>query len=194
LALFSRRLAERLDRAAMAGQPVSANGVWSVAVVVFAVLSANAVVNQKRADSYRDLMYAFWAARDQVDSQLAKLAPGVGVLEDDDGIIGFALSSATMNATGLSMDREAIESFKRGRTLDIAYQRGFRVLSSLVYWSYLNPQRIDYVEPTTDEQIIESLVGPKGDAPAGADRFDFKVLCAMRMMGRTIYFLEFKPK
>jgi hypothetical protein len=195
VAVYGRRLAAFIERSAEARKPLPLGPVGACAGFLFAFMSANTLVNQKSDGRYGDLMFAFWSVRSQVDAALARLAPDSRVLEIDDGIMGYSLDRATMSGTGLSIDHEAYGAWKENRCLDVAYARGFRIISSVAYWGFLNELRRNYVVPTTEADVIRALVGPNAaEAPVGAERFDFKLLYATKVGGHTLYFLEFKPK
>jgi hypothetical protein len=195
IAACGGRLAAFVEKSALARQALPLGPVGACAGFLFAFMSANTLVNQKSDRRYGDLMFAFWSARTQVDAALARLAPDSRVLELDDGIMGYSLARATMSGTGLSIDHEAYDAWKANRCLDVAYARGFRVISSVAYWGFLNELRRNYVAPTTEAEVIHSLVGSSSaEAPVGAERFEFRLLYATEVGGHTLYFLEFKPK
>lgn len=57
----------------------------------------------------------------------------VKLIEMDDGIIGYATGYHTLSGFGFTLDKHAAEAAKDGRLLDLAYQRGYRYLSTLYY-------------------------------------------------------------
>ena len=195
LAIFARPLAAVIERV-VSGGSVPWSGLATVLGGVFIVLSGSAVVNQKADGHYSDLSYELWRARHEVDSALAAAGASGRVFEVDDGIMGYALEAPTMNALGLSVDREAQRYFAADRCFDVAYERGFDVLSSVTYWSYLDQQRPGFVPPVTDAEVVETILGPGSlfSRPCGSRGFAFSVLRVVPVGGRSIYFLQFKPR
>jgi hypothetical protein len=188
-------LAKRLERAAAARVSVPLTGFAAVSAFLFAIASANAAVNQKVDAHYADTAAAFWSARKDVDRAVAELPGEARIFELDDGIMGYALTRPSMNAMGLAIDREAHAAWKAGRPFDIAYERGFRVLSSVTYWSYLNQQRRGYARPSSDAKLLESLIGPETLVmPAGAERFKFSLLRVVPVGNFEVYFVAFEPR
>jgi hypothetical protein len=188
----ARPAAEALERLAM-------NGVgWRVAAAVgaaaFLVVSANAAVNQKVDGHYGDVSYDFWKARREVDAVLASAGADGHVFELDDGIMGYALSAPTMNAFGLSVDREAAESYRRGKCVDVALARGYDVLSSVTYWSYLSEQRAGFVKPETAADVTRALDGSDSylaHPPCAGGGLAFSFLRSVPIGARYIYFVKF---
>ena len=190
LVALAGRAAAALERTAARGRPVSFAPAAAVLAVLFVVVSGSAVVNQKIDGRAGDVSYDFWKARHDVDAALVAAGASGRVFEWDDGIMGYSLGAPTMNAVGLSVDRDAARAFATGRCFDVAYQRGFDVISSVTYWSYLDEQRRSFVPPRTDAEILAATPLPD----CGRDRFTFKVLLDARIGRRTMYFLEFAPK
>ena len=195
LAVLAGPCTSMIERVVSRG-PLPWSGVATALGGVFILLSGSAVVNQKADGHYCDVSYDFWRARHEIDSALAAAGASGRVFELDDGIMGYALQAPTMNALGLSVDRDAQRYFFADRCFDVAYERGFNVLSSVTYWSYLNEQRSGFVRPLTDAEIVEAIVGPGSlfSRPCDWRGFAFSVLRVMPVGGRSIYFLQFEPR
>ncbi len=69
--------------------------------------------------------------------------PNVRIIEFDDGPISYALDIPTMNGFGYTLDQGGIEAKARGQLLQLAYERGFRVIGLLYYYSPLPPECAD---------------------------------------------------
>jgi hypothetical protein len=67
------------------------------------------------------------------DRALAERCPGCGLLSIDDGIFAYSSSIPTLNGTGFMLDKEAYHAKQEGRLLQLAYERGHRLLATLNY-------------------------------------------------------------
>jgi hypothetical protein len=189
------RIAVALEQRASRGGSLSLVAAGGVLAFVFAVLSANAAVNQKQEERYVDLSYAFWVARKNVDAFVSKIGATGRIFEFDDGIMGYALDAPTMNAMGLAIDAAAYRAFREGKWLDVAYDRGFNVMSSVTYWSYLNEQRPGFVRPEGESEVLASLVGSDvggGTAQGDDERFHFELKGTLKMGRYALRFVEFR--
>lgn len=195
LGVFSERVAALCERPSGAGFGWLARVLGAVAAVTFVIMSANATVNQKVHTHYGDVNFAFWKMRERIESDLARLAPNARLYEFDDGVMAYALNVPSMSGMGLAIDGEAYAECRQQRCLDVAHRRGFRLISSVAYWGYLNEQRLDFVRPKTEAEILETLVGASSfHVPPGAERFDFSLLHSVDLGKHVLYFLEFQPK
>lgn len=89
----------------------------------------------KTSSAYNQHYYRFFRNRVAVAGALQPLA-GAGILEFDDGIVGFSLPFPAMSGLGFALDKEAYERMKAGHLLDVAYERGFKLFGSLNYFRY----------------------------------------------------------
>ncbi len=101
------------------------------AAPLLVLLSANAFVALKRTSDYHVPLWRFFEEREAVQRALDASCPGCGVVSFDDGIVAFALEAPVLNGLGLALDREAARARARGELLELAFQRGFRVLTSV---------------------------------------------------------------
>lgn len=70
------------------------------------------------------------------------------IIENDDGIIAFSTGFPCMTGFGLALDREAFQYWKKGRLVELALERGFDRVASLVYKNYSGvkgEKKVDYI-------------------------------------------------
>jgi hypothetical protein len=190
LVVLSRRIAARGAAFARTGRPI-AIAVGPIFALLFAVASANSFVNLKSDSHYNDLIGEFWSHRAEINKELALAAPGVGLVEVDDGIMAYSLDMSTMAGNGLSVDREMIRAIRDGQLFDKAYQRGYRIIASVTSWSYLDHLFRDFQEPKTDAEIVRFVVERN---EYDERRYAFSVLRTFSVGDRRIYFLAFEPR
>jgi hypothetical protein len=167
----------------------------SVAAAAYLLMYGNAVVNQKVDAKYAEASFEFWKARERISAELAVRARGAKLFELDDGVMAYALSIPTMSGTGLATDRDAYERCRAQRCLDVAYERGYRLVSSVQYWGYINEQRRGFERPKDEAELLELLVGTKAfDSPSGAQNYRFSLLFAANVGKYVVYFLELSPR
>ncbi|HEX8791814.1 MAG TPA: hypothetical protein VF765_12760 [Polyangiaceae bacterium] len=186
-------IAERVSPAAFHGR---LDRIGAAVACLFAVVSGNAVVNQRVDGHYGDVAYTFWAARDRIDAEIAGMGASGHLYEYDDGILGFSLKDPTMSATGLAVDREASSQFRAGRCFDVAYERHFDVMSSVTYWSYLDEQQQGWDHPADEAGILRATLGPEAAwfTGCGAARFRFRLLGNIPLGRTEIHLVKFEPK
>lgn len=108
--------------------------VFSLILLIVTFVFANAFMEKYRFKENR--YYEFWKDRKVIEKQIANVYDGKGIIEFDDGIISFSLNLPALSGTGLNLDSEAFEYYKKGELLNLAYRRGYRAISSL---AYINP-------------------------------------------------------
>jgi hypothetical protein len=113
-------------------------GVSFLAVLVVLVVANGFWANKLRRE-YNQEYFDFWDARHETVKALTRAYPDGGLLEFDDGILSYALGMPGMSGLGFALDVKASRAKERGDLLTIAYERGFRVLGSLVY---MPPERV----------------------------------------------------
>jgi hypothetical protein len=81
-------------------------------------------------------MYArfYWESVPRIHALLP--ARNLQIYEMDDGIVAFGIGAPAMSATGLALDHEATELARTRRRVDIALDRGFRVVGAMFYNSH----------------------------------------------------------
>lgn len=108
--------------------------IFSSILLIVSFVFANSYMEKYRFKE--NVYYEFWKNRDAIENQIANVYDGKGIIEFDDGIISFSLNLPALSGTGLNLDSEAFEYYKKGELLDLAYRRGYRAMTSLVY---INP-------------------------------------------------------
>jgi uncharacterized membrane protein len=149
-------LARGLDRAKIASVPVllatagqrRAGLALSAAVLVLLVVSGNTFIDSKTHSRHQGQRrnWEFWSNRAQTGAQVRAECGSCGVLSYDDGIVSFSLPEIyTLNGMGLALDREAATAQREGRLVELAWQRGVRLLVSVNYQmspDYSSPLRL----------------------------------------------------
>ena len=108
--------------------------VATVASLVLVLVSANAFVDMKRQGRHQNRNFEFWIERGNTALQIEETCPGCGLLAFDDGIVAYSLAdSPTLNGLGLVLDRDADTARENGQLLDVAWERGHRLLVSVNY-------------------------------------------------------------
>jgi hypothetical protein len=105
----------------------------SLAVILWIVLLANSLTSLKIISNYNISYFNFWKAGKELNEDLKTKIRGEGIIGFDDGIICYTLNIPVMSGLGYSLDKEAFQALKQGLLLNIAYRRGFNLLSSLSY-------------------------------------------------------------
>jgi hypothetical protein len=65
---------------------------------------------------------------------LTSARSGQEVFEYDAGIIAYSLSLPVMSQA-LAIDKEARDALRAGRLIDLVFERGFTLVSSVAYWT-----------------------------------------------------------
>jgi len=87
---------------------------------------------ERRPDYHAAYARFFWHDAPELRRHFGKHPPHL--LEIDDGIVNYSLDVPAMSAA-LALDPEAVDALKAGHLWDLAYDRGFNCLSTLVYGS-----------------------------------------------------------
>lgn len=112
--------------------PKKTKPVFAIAgTIIIALIFSNFYMEKFRFKENK--YYEFWQKRAEIEKQIQETYKGKGIIEFDDGIISWSLKYPALSGTGLSLDKEAYNYYQKGEFLDLAYQRGFRAISSLVY-------------------------------------------------------------
>ena len=121
-----------LNRLTQSG--VQRRPVWlgALATVGSALLCVMIFYFLQRRDGY----HALYADLYLVDAPAARAFYGPQrphLVEYDDGIVAFSTAFPTMSGTGLAADREAAVALTKGTLQELALERGFDRIASLVY-------------------------------------------------------------
>jgi hypothetical protein len=73
----------------------------------------------------------YWETAPRVREKLGGKVPKL--VEMDDGIVAYSLHVPSVSASGYLLDAEAMRAWKARRLFDVAYHRGFHVISSFYY-------------------------------------------------------------
>ncbi|NCD41037.1 MAG: hypothetical protein EOL88_03005 [Bacteroidia bacterium] len=94
---------------------------------------ANATMAEKAISASNQDFYKIWADREKIKAGVMQAYNGTGVIDYDDGIIAFLLGMPAMSGLGFALDLEAMRAKQSGSFLELAYRRGFSVLSTMQY-------------------------------------------------------------
>ena len=139
LALF---VTEVLDRARDLQMATARRGwlcrheqlVSGLAAVLLVMLVANSATDAKRNGNQHHRNYQFWSQRAEAQALIDEYCGDCGVVSFDDGIVAFSLDGvSTLNGIGLALDEEARIARAEGRMLDLAWERGHRLLVTVNY-------------------------------------------------------------
>ncbi|MEK7486483.1 MAG: hypothetical protein AABZ60_19340, partial [Planctomycetota bacterium] len=123
--------------------------LWSLLLThVFWIEMWSATINQH--------YYDFFQRRESLKSLLTQRnnAPNpLKLLSYEDGIIAYSLKFPTLNGLGFALNSEAAPWKLNGNLLSYAYEKGYRILCSLVYAPSLDPSKSSY----SSEEIRASL-------------------------------------
>lgn len=129
----------------IAGWPGSFRGVRGVlsrpgpsrillaGALVLAVLHGNTLVSHLREGRVGLRKAAVFAHRAEIEESLRRLCGDCGVVEFDDGILSFSLQRPVLSGIGLALDAAGARALRRGELLDLAWDRGYRLLASVHY-------------------------------------------------------------
>jgi len=153
-------------------------------VAVLVVYVANTMVAQKAVSAYNSHFYSFWQNRQSITENVRLMQSGRGVLSFDDGIVAYSLDLPVMSGLGFTLDPEGIHAKKSGQLLSLAYERGFRWLTSV---NYMPPMPL-----TEGADVADHLRGAFWLSREAVDRWEFRLAYVVPQTGTR--FVEFRPK
>lgn len=109
---------------------VSLSTTFAVALIV---LSGHSILSTKEKMNYNNKYELLFENRTAIRLSLLEIDPNIRLLSFDDGIDAYSLGLPTMAGLGFALDRQAYEAKKQNNLLKIAYERGFKWLTTLVY-------------------------------------------------------------
>src|SRR5262249_53926099 len=127
----------------------------------------------------------FWERRAAIERDLERVCAGCGLVEFDDGIFSWSLRMPVMSGLGFTLDKPAFDAQRRGELLDVAWQRGFRILATL---HYAMPGGA-YSDPEDLRRALAANVQLRGQK---LDRWNFQTIHVDRDSG--VAFVAFTPK
>jgi len=163
---------------------------WGVAislvVILWIVLLANSFTNLKIISDYNMSYFSFWNNGKKLNEDLKTNIPSKGMIGFDDGIICYTLDLPVMSGLGYSLDKEAFQAFKQGLLLNIAYRRGFNLLSSFYYLTLPSHTRL------SSELLKHKLAS--SFFLSGQDIENWRFSIAYQPPGSGWAIIEFEPK
>ncbi|MEE2770350.1 MAG: hypothetical protein VX835_04645 [Pseudomonadota bacterium] len=103
-----------------------------VLVSVYIMITANSYMSYKKFIHHNNTYSTFYSQKNSIQNMLDKKNVK-GIIELDDGIIGFSLKNKTLSFLGFALDYEALESKKNGNLFNLAYNRGYNAFASSNY-------------------------------------------------------------
>jgi hypothetical protein len=128
IAIAWRRVAGLAEAQRFSRAPTAAMGV--AALVLFLMSTGQYLERSVGTKSAEQPELALWNDREQVARELAAIDPDMGLIEMENGFIAFALPNPVINGKLWVIDKEAVEAFKAGRFLTLAYERGLDTITS----------------------------------------------------------------
>jgi hypothetical protein len=98
-----------------------------------AMICGNSILSQKHTTGYNKIYENLFNERKVITSALTNINPNLRLLSFDDGIDAYSLGVPVMSGLGFTLDKAAFDSKKKGELLQVAYDRGFKWITSLIY-------------------------------------------------------------
>jgi hypothetical protein len=106
----------------------------SIVITLYIIIMANSFVSNKTEIRHNNVYKVFYDQKDEIQSILNENNV-TGIVELDDGIVGYSLENPTINAFGFSLDKDAMKNKKEGKLFDVAINRNYNGFASLTYMS-----------------------------------------------------------
>lgn len=101
--------------------------------VGIAMICSNSILSHKQTTGYNKIYENFFIERKVITLALLNINPNLRLLSFDDGIDAYSLELPVMSGLGFTLDKAAFDSKKKGELLKVAYDRGFKWITSLIY-------------------------------------------------------------
>jgi hypothetical protein len=101
--------------------------------VLIILVTANSMLNNKDKASYMERYELLFKSGSEISTVLLAKEPEIKLLSFDDGIVAYSLQLPTMSGLGFALDKEAFDAKAQGSLLKLAYDRGYRWITSLNY-------------------------------------------------------------
>jgi hypothetical protein len=98
-----------------------------------AMICGNSILSHKHTTGYNKIYENLFNERGVITSALLNISPNLRLLSFDDGIDAYSLGVPVMSGLGFTLDKAAFDSKKKGELLKVAYDRGFKWITSLIY-------------------------------------------------------------
>ncbi|MCX7736910.1 MAG: hypothetical protein N2319_09370 [Candidatus Kapabacteria bacterium] len=115
-----------------------------ISVLIITIIYANFFMEKFRFKENK--YYEFWQKRHKIEKQISEIYEGKGIIEFDDGIIAWSLNYPIISGTGLNLDKEAFEYYKKGEFIDLAVKRAYSAMASVLYINPPNEALTDSVK------------------------------------------------
>ena len=109
---------------------------------------------------------------------------GKGILSFDDGIVAYSLGLPVMSGLGFTLDHPAVLAKQAHKLLEVAYERGFRCLTSV---NYMPP-----LPATVGEDVTEDIRKVFWLSGENIDKWTFKLAYVQPETGHR--FVQFEPR
>jgi len=157
-----------------------------IAAVLIAIIFANSFIDLKRGKWYRVGHANIFLEGKRVFNRLRTEYDGFGILEFEDGIIGYSLDMPAMNGFGFTLDKQAYQAKQQGQLLEVAYHRGFRVLASLIYLHNMDK------ETQENSELLKAYLSSKILSGQDVSKWHFSFL--FKDQKTKVIFVTFSPK
>ena len=162
------------------------NLISGTAALLLVLLVVNAATDQKQNGKKNLQNYHFWLQRHEAQSLIDKHCPSCGIVSFDDGIVAFSLKNvSTMNGIGLALDAEARTAYSQGQLLDIAWERGHRLLVTVNYRMAPNAYR-------RNEALRANIRRNSQLKGQSLENWNFEL--AFEVPGIDVNFIQFSPR
>ena len=129
--------------------------------------------------------YTFWMKRQAINNQMGTYYNGTGILEFEDGLISYSSDKPTMSGIGFALDLEAAKAKQSGKLLQLAYDRGFRLIGTIYYGCPM---------PNEPGTIVNAFLDGHVYWLTAQDLKDWQFILRYRDPESGCEFIEFKPR
>ena len=124
--LLSKQSTEKIDKRRATA--------WALTCLITVIFAGNCLLADKVNLKYNARYFEYFVNRNALSAGLrSKCGDSVKVVGFDDGIDSYSIDVPVMSGLGFTLDLPAAKALKAGRLLDVAYDRGYRVLTSMNY-------------------------------------------------------------
>ncbi len=114
----------------------------SIFLLLFLFVISNSYINSKQYWDNDLKNKPFIKNSEKINDDLLKIESKLNnklkIISYDDGIINAYLNYNVMSGLGFALDVDAIKEKNKGKLLDIAYERGYKYITSLNYIAYID--------------------------------------------------------
>lgn len=190
LALLVSEMLDRARRTEQSAKQASwlcrhEHWISGTAAIVLVAVIANSTIYEKANGKQHSRNFQFWSQRARAVAMIDRHCGDCGVISFDDGIVAFSLEDVpTMNGIGLALDEEARLAQNEGRLLDLAWQRGHRLLVTVNYPMAPNAYR-------RNEALSAHIRRNAHLKGQSVDDWNFEL--AFEVPGSNVNFVSFSP-